>query len=99
MKEDKKMYIGEVAKELKVHEQTIREYERKHLIKPARTEMNIRYFTQKDLNRLILIITLTNELHLNLAGVKLILALTKKLKMNDDELLDFIEDHINEFSH
>ena len=93
----KKKYIGEIARELKIHEQTIREYERRGLINPKRTPRNVRYFSQDDTDRLMIIITLTNELHINISGVKLIFALAKRMEINDDELLDYIHDHINEY--
>ena len=89
--------IGEVAKILGIHDQTIRMYERKMLIRPKRTKNNTRIFDQKDINRITLIITLTQEIGLNLSGVKIVFSLAKKLKMSADELLDFVEDHKNEF--
>jgi MerR family transcriptional regulator/heat shock protein HspR len=96
MKKDR-FLIGEVAKMLGIHDQTIRMYERKMLIRPKRTENNTRIFDQKDINRITLIITLTQEIGLNLSGVKIVFSLAKKLKMSADELLDFVEDHKNEF--
>ena len=47
--------------------------------------------------KITIIITLTQEIGLNLSGVKIVLALSRKLKMSNDELLDFIYDHKNEF--
>ncbi len=92
-----KFLIGEVAKILGIHDQTIRMYERKMLIKPKRTKNNTRIFYKKDITRITLIITLTQEIGLNLSGVKIVFSLAKKLKMSADELLDFIYDHKNEF--
>ena len=92
-----KFLIGEVAKILGIHDQTIRMYERKMLIKPKRTENNTRIFYKKDITRITLIITLTQEIGLNLSGVKIVFSLAKKLRMSADELLDFIYDHKNEF--
>ncbi len=89
--------IGSVSKELNIHEQTIREYDKRGLVNPTRSPKNIRYFSQKDILRLTIITILTSELHLSLAGVKLVLSLTKKVKMNDDELIDFVKDHIADF--
>ncbi|MEA1973338.1 MAG: MerR family transcriptional regulator [Candidatus Cloacimonadota bacterium] len=93
----KKKFIGEIARELKIHEQTIREYERRGLISPQRTPKNMRYFSRRDVHRLMTIITLTSELRINISGVRLILSLAEKLGLNDDELLDYIHDHINEY--
>ena len=95
---DKQRYlIGEVAKILGIHDQTIRMYERKMLIKPKRTENNTRVFYNSDITRITIIVTLTQEIGLNLSGVKIVFSLARKLKMSADELLDFIYDHKNEF--
>ena len=94
---NKLLKIGEVAKQLSIHDQTIRMYERKGLLKPTRSEHNTRLFTPNDVTKITTIITLTLELGMNLSGVKIVFSLAKKLSMNDDELLDFIYDHINEF--
>ena len=90
-------YIGEVAKQINIHEQTIREYERRGLIKPQRSTRNTRIFTKKDLLQIEIIITLTQELGINLSGVKLVMELAASGKMSDDELLDFITDNMPEF--
>ena len=94
---NKLLKIGEVAKQLGVHDQTIRMYERKGLLKPIRSEHNTRLFTGNDVTKVTTIITLTLELGMNLSGVKIVFSLAKKLNMNNDELLDFIYDHIREF--
>lgn len=87
------MKIGEVAKKLHLHDQTIRMYEKKELIKPQRSANNTRLFNRDDVNKIYIIITLTQELGMNLSGVKMVLAFSKKLQMSNDELLDFIDDH------
>jgi len=94
---DNLILIGEVAKKLGVHDQTIRMYERKSLIKPLRTENGTRIFSRNDMTKITIIITLTQEVGLNLSGVKIVFALAKRLRMSDDELLDFIYDHSLEF--
>lgn len=94
---DTKYLIGEVAKILGVHDQTIRMYERKNLLHPERSLKNTRLFSNKDITKITIIITLTQELGLNLSGVKIVLSLAKKLNMTDDELLDFIHDHKRDF--
>jgi len=94
---NKLLKIGEVAKQLGVHDQTIRMYERKGLLKPIRSEHNTRLFTRNDVTKITTIITLTQELGMNLSGVKIVFSLAKKLNMNNDELLDFIYDHVSEF--
>lgn len=94
---DDLVLIGEVAKILGIHDQTIRMYERKNLIKPARTKNNTRLFSKNDVTRINIIITLTQEIGLNLSGVKIVFALARKLKMSSEELLDFVYDHKSDF--
>ncbi len=98
MKEKERILIGEVSKQLGIHDQTIRMYERKSLIKPYRSANNTRYFTRADMTRITAIITLTQEVGMNISGVKIVFALAKKLKMSDDELLDFVYDHVRDFT-
>ncbi len=93
----KSINIGDVSKLLGIHEQTIRNYERKHLIKPKRDKSNFRCFTKEDILRISVIIKLTQELGFNISGVRLVFSLVKKINMSDDELIDFLEDHLNEF--
>ncbi|MCF7919879.1 MAG: MerR family transcriptional regulator [Candidatus Cloacimonetes bacterium] len=97
MKEKEFIKIGEAAKSIHIHEQTIRDYERKGLIRIRRSENNTRMFSSDDLLRIDIIITLTQELGMNLNGVKLVFALQRKMEMADDELLDYITDNINDF--
>jgi len=85
--------IGEIAKKVGIHDQTIRTYERMGLLHPRRTEHNVRRFTDADLRRIVLIITLTQEMGMNFSGVRLVMELARRLHMQPDELLDFIEDH------
>jgi MerR family transcriptional regulator/heat shock protein HspR len=93
----KLLKISDVTKILGIHEQTIRNYERKHLIKLKRDNQNFRCFNKEDILRISVIIKLTQELGFNISGVKLVFSLSKKLNMSDDELIDFLEDHLNEF--
>jgi len=97
MKIDEYLKIGEAAKRINIHEQTIRDYERRGLIKIKRSKNNTRLFSAADLLKIEIIITLTQELGLNLAGVKVIFALQRELDMNDEEILDFITDNMSEF--
>ena len=54
-------------------------------------------YSKEDILRISVIIKLTQELGFNISGVKLVFSLSKKLNMSDDELIDFLEDHLNEF--
>ncbi len=64
--------IGEVAELLEVHPQTIRSYESAGFIEPARSSGRIRLFNDEDIDRLRLVLLLTKELGVNLAGVEII---------------------------
>ncbi|MCF6310435.1 MAG: helix-turn-helix transcriptional regulator [Sulfurimonas sp.] len=74
--------ISIVAKILDVHPQTLRQYERENLVSPSRSNGRIRLYSQRDIDRIKLILRLTRELGVNLAGVDIIL----RLKVNVDEL-------------
>lgn len=69
------LYVISVAAELAgVHAQTLRIYERKGLVEPARTPGGSRRYSDRDIQRLQRIQELTNE-GLNLAGVRRVLEL------------------------
>ena len=77
--------IGAVADQYGIHPQTLRSYEREGLLRPSRTKGNTRFYTTKDLERLELILTLTRELGVNLAGVEVVLHMRRKMQgMHDD---------------
>ncbi len=71
--------ISAVASKYQIHPQTLRTYEREGLLKPARTQGNTRVYRGKDLQRLELILTLTRELGVNLAGVEVVLKMREKM--------------------
>jgi MerR family transcriptional regulator, heat shock protein HspR len=80
------VYVISVAAELAgMHPQTLRIYERKGLVDPARTAGGNRRYSDEDLNRLRRIAELT-ELGLNLAGVKMVLGLENELARLRHEL-------------
>jgi MerR family transcriptional regulator/heat shock protein HspR len=73
------VFVISVAAELAgVHPQTLRIYERKGLLDPARTGGGARRYSEADISQLRRILDLTNE-GLNLAGVKRVLALEAEL--------------------
>jgi MerR family transcriptional regulator/heat shock protein HspR len=80
--------IRVVAEAVSVHQQTLRHYERLGLISPHRGTGRIRYYTQKDIERLRLIRRLMDELKVNLAGVEVILNLTERIENLQREDLD-----------
>ena len=82
------VYIISVAAELAgVHPQTLRIYERKGLVDPARTGGGSRRYSEADIERLRQIQELTNE-GLNLAGVKRVLALEARIAELEAELTE-----------
>ena len=71
--------ISAVADLYKLHPQTLRLYERVGLLKPSRSEGNTRLYTEADLERLEVILTLTREMGVNLAGIEIILNMREKM--------------------
>lgn len=78
--------ISAVAEILNIHPQTLRQYEREGLIKPSRTNGKIRLYSQKDIDHIKYVLTLTRELGVNLAGVDIILQLNKKIESLEEEV-------------
>jgi len=79
--------ISAVAEILNIHPQTLRQYEREGLIKPSRTNGKIRLYSQKDINHIKYVLTLTRELGVNLAGVEIILQLNKKIEDLESDIV------------
>lgn len=79
--------ISAVAEILNIHPQTLRLYEREGLIKPSRTDGKIRLYSQKDINHIKYVLTLTRELGVNLAGVDIILQLNQKIEELEKDIL------------
>jgi MerR family transcriptional regulator/heat shock protein HspR len=71
--------ISAVAELYKLHPQTLRLYERVGLLKPSRSQGNTRLYTDSDLERLEVILTLTREMGVNLAGIEIILNMREKM--------------------
>ena len=86
-KYDEPVYlISIVSKILDIHPQTLRQYERENLICPARSNGKIRLYSQRDIDRIKLILRLTRELGVNLAGVDIILRLKENVDSMDSEI-------------
>lgn len=62
-----------------MHEQSLRLYERRGLIRPQRTPGNIRRYTESDIEQIRFIKRLVDDLGVNLAGVEVILHLRQQL--------------------
>ena len=85
--------ISIIAERYNIHPQTLRLYEREGLIKPARTSGNTRLYGLDEIKKLEMILTLTRDLGVNLAGVEVVLQLARMMNdadMRFDALLDFI---------
>ena len=78
---DRPRYMISVAAELAgLHPQTLRMYEARGLVRPARTPGGTRLYSETDVERLRLVQRLTGELGLNLAGVTHVLRLEDELR-------------------
>jgi len=78
--------ISIVAKILDIHPQTLRQYERENLIIPSRSDGRIRLYSQRDIDRIKLILRLTREMGVNLAGVDVALRLKEQIDTMEQEI-------------
>jgi len=81
--------ISAVAELYKLHPQTLRLYERVGLLKPSRSDGNTRLYTDSDLERLEVILTLTREMGVNLAGIEIILNMREKMVEMERQMTEF----------
>ena len=86
--------ISVVATILDIHPQTLRQYEREGLVKPSRTQGRMRLYSQRDIDRMKMILRLTRQMGVNLAGVDVVL----QLKETMDEMQAEIDQLRNELS-
>lgn len=82
--------ISAVALQYELHPQTLRLYEREGLLKPSRSDGNTRLYTEEDLERLEVILKLTRELGVNLAGVEIILNMREKMEEMQRQIEQFV---------
>jgi MerR family transcriptional regulator, heat shock protein HspR len=90
--------ISAVAELYKLHPQTLRLYERVGLLKPSRSQGNTRLYTDSDLERLEVILNLTRELGVNLAGIEIILNMRDKMAQMQEQMEEFIKFVRNEMA-
>ncbi len=90
-RKDGKYTISVVAEMFDVHPQTLRMYEREGLLEPGRSEGKTRLYSDEDLERVEMILTLTREMGVNLAGVEVIIDLRAKLVLAVERLTEFEE--------
>jgi MerR family transcriptional regulator/heat shock protein HspR len=83
--------ISAVAELYKLHPQTLRLYERVGLLTPSRSQGNTRLYTDQDLERLEVILNLTRELGVNLAGIEIILNMRDKMADMQSQMESFIK--------
>ena len=82
--------ISAVAEQYGIHPQTLRLYEREGLLKPSRTEGNTRLYTDEDLQRLEVILALTRDLGVNLAGVEIVLNMRARMEEMQKQMQEFV---------
>lgn len=82
--------ISAVAEQYEIHPQTLRLYEREGLLKPSRSDGNTRLYTDSDLERLEVILKLTRDLGVNLAGVEIILNMREKMEEMQHQIEQFV---------
>ena len=78
--------ISVVATMLDIHPQTLRQYEREGLVEPSRTQGRMRLYSQRDIERMKLILRLTRQMGVNLAGVDLVLQLKEQIDGMQEEM-------------
>jgi MerR family transcriptional regulator/heat shock protein HspR len=92
--EQKYVMISVVAERYGIHPQTLRLYEREGLIKPTRSAGNTRLYDEEAIRRLEIILTLTRDLGVNLAGVEVILNMKERMDQMQgevDRLLEYVK--------
>jgi len=102
MKKRVKTYtISAVAEMYDIHPQTLRLYEREGLLQPSRSDGNTRLFVDSDLERLEIILSLTRDLGVNLAGVEIILNMREKMDAMQREFerfFQYLQSHADELT-
>ena len=91
--------ISAVAEQYQLHPQTLRMYERLGLLTPSRSEGNTRLYTKEDLERLDVIVKLTLDLGVNLAGVEIILNMRAKMSEMQRQIEQFVASLNMEITH
>jgi MerR family transcriptional regulator/heat shock protein HspR len=89
-REQRLFMISVVSEMLGIHPQTLRLYEREGFIKPKRSGGNTRLYSEDDVEKLEMILRLTRELGVNLAGVEVILSMREKMEQMQREMNETI---------
>jgi MerR family transcriptional regulator/heat shock protein HspR len=84
---DRALYVISIAAELAgVHPQTLRMYERKGLLQPKRTEGRVRRYSDRDIDHVRLIQSLTRDAGMNLAGVEMVMRMQHEMEELQDRM-------------
>ncbi len=98
-REHRLFMISVVSEMLGLHPQTLRLYEREGFIKPKRSGGNTRLYSEEDVEKLEMVLRLTRELGVNLAGVEVILSMREKMERMQHEMQQTIERLHDELAH
>ena len=82
--------ISSVDEMYGIHPQTLRLYEREGLLKPSRTEGNTRLYTDEDLQRLEIILSLARDLGVNISGIAIILDMRARMEEMQRQMHEFL---------
>lgn len=85
--------ISIAARLVKVHQQTLRYYERLGLLEPGRSQGNIRLYSMQDIQRAQQIRRLIDELGVNLAGVEVILNMSDRIAEMEQRMAQMREEY------
>ena len=99
---EKYYYISYVSEKYGLHPQTLRHYEREGLIQPVRSDGNTRLYDESTLERIELILTLTRDLGVNLAGCEVILNMREKMikmQVEYEKLLNMVVEEMQRRRH
>lgn len=93
--------ISVLSELLNIHQRTLRIYDSEKLLVPSRTSKNRRLYSENDIEKAKLILYLTRNLALNLAGVKTIFGILKELNIEPKKYINLInkvsiQNNINE---
>ncbi|MEM9291383.1 MAG: MerR family transcriptional regulator [Acidobacteriota bacterium] len=87
----KLLMISAVSERFDIHPQTLRMYEREGLLEPKRSAGNTRLYDDECLAQLEVILTLTRDLGVNLAGVEVILNMREQMDQLTSEVDRLLE--------
>ena len=94
---DEPIYLIRVVdKILNIHPQTLRQYEREGLVEPERTEGKMRLYSARDIDRIKMILRLTKDLGVNLAGVDVIFQLKERIE-ESEKIIDELRGELEKF--